>query len=621
LKLKVTIQSFFKQLLVTCTRFPLSICCAILACALIIFVNHLHITPESILLENKVIRIAIESIAGISLFYSFHIYSENQDLDWAKRLGFILLGFCLLGLHYFSIPNDVYNFGINYTLRYIIIVFCFHLIVSFSLYNQQSETEAFWQYNEFLFVRFITTLLFSLILFAGIAGGIWAIDVLFGIDIHEDYYFDVLAFMLLIFQTFFFFNTVPLDTHYFEREKNYQNALRIFVQYILIPIVILYGVILSVYLGKILLTHVLPKGWVAVPILIFSGLGILTYLLAYPIRNAKQDIIHLFCKYFFYVMLPFLTLYFSSLVKRISNYGFTEERYMAFLLGIWLVFISIYVIVSKVDNIIFMPVSLCILLALSSFGPWGMYRYSGASQYNRLTNILKENNLIKNNKLNAKTNFKLNAADGKQVNSIISYLYSHNEINHLKNILSEAESKKLDQIIKEGFDERNVGDLLGVSGKKFLKQNEEKIKFSCYSNDLGLRNLPLQINGYKNILQFAAIDNDEANNDFVVLDSNAYYPILLNNSLCIVFKNDTILHQNLKEYALTMRKNFLESIGDSTFFDKTMSKITIPYRQQYFAKNVLMFDGDKAKFYIEEMQCQETRLETKVISLSGYAIF
>jgi Domain of unknown function (DUF4153) len=621
LHLGKTISSFFKQLINTTLRFPLTVVCALAACALFIMANHINYSPENALMKNNFIRLAIESMAGISLFYSFHIYSENKDLDWAKRIGFILLGFCLLGLHFYSIPNDVYNFVINYTLRYAIIILCFHLIVSFSLYNQQDEIEAFWQYNEFLFVRFITTLLFSLILFAGIGGGIWAIDVLFGIDIHEKYYFDVLAFMLFVFNTFFFLNTVPKDTHYFEREKNYQNALRVFVQYVLIPIVILYGVILTIYLGKILLTHVLPKGWVGVPILIFSGIGVLTYLLAYPIRYQKKDIIHLFCRYFFYAMLPFLTLYFSSLIKRISHYGFTEERYMALALGIWLVFISIYILASELDNIIFLPVSLCILLALTSFGPWGMYKFSATNQYHRLVNILDQNELIKDGKMTASTHPKMNREDSKQINSIISYLYTHNEIEKIKNLLHDHDAIKLDKFIKEGFDERNVGDLLGVSGTGLNSKNQAVNYFTCNTTNYDLRSAPLETYGHQKILQFNAQDYAAIDQEMGTIDTSTYYSILHNNHLLIIKNKDTFIDQNLKEYTLQLKTMVLQSIGDTSFFDKTINKITLPYRQQYFNRDSLKFKTATAVFYLDEIKCEQTKKETKAISAIGYAIF
>jgi Domain of unknown function (DUF4153) len=615
------IKSFFLQLGHTCTRFPLSLLCALVACVLLISANHMPYSPNSSVMKSTFIRIAIESMAGISLFYSFHIYSENKDLDWAKRFGFILLGFCLLGLHFYSVPNDVYNFGINYTLRYIVIILCFHLIISFSLYNQQSELEAFWQYNEYLFVRFFTTLFFTIVFFAGVAGAMWAVDVLFGINIHERYYIDVLLLMIFLFNTFFFFNTVPIDTHYFEKEKTYQNSLRIFVQYILIPITILYGSILTIYLGKILVTHVLPKGWVAIPILIFSGLGILTYLLSYPIRDAEKNIIHYFCKYIFIVILPFVTLFFNSLIKRISIYGFTEQRYIALVLGIWLAFVCIYILASKLDNIIFFPVSLCILFALASFGPWGMYKFSANQQYNRLEKILESNHLIENGKVVSTPHPKINKEDSKQLNSILTYLYTHNEIERLKKILSSSDKQKLDKFILDGYDEKNVGDLLGLTGNGIQAEIALNNYFTCNSNSIGVQNMPIRTFGFQRMIQFSAMDYGLNNLDFVQADSNIYTSFIQNNELVFLHKGDTSFKINLNNYALQMKSRVLQSIGDSTFFDKTISNITLPYRQQYFDRDTLLLQSNKACLYIDEVKFLQAKDKTQAIFMNGYAIF
>ncbi len=616
------IKNFCKQLLFTTKRFPLVILFVSIACSLFLYQNHFTNSPNLLSLKSNLIGLCIECVAGIPLFFAFHIYAENKVIDRYKQIGFFALALCLLGLHFYTIPNDVYNFALNYTLRYFLIILCFHLIVSFSLYNEQTEIDAFWLYNEFLFVRIFTTLLFTLIFFAGIAGAIWAVDVLFGINIDSKYYFDVLGIMFFIFNTYFFLNTIPQDTHYFEREKTYQPALKVFVKNILIPIVIIYGVVLFLYLGKILLSHSLPKGWVAIPILIFSGLGILAYLLSYPIRAEKKDVIFYFCQYFFYILLPFLSLYFSSIVKRINHYGLTEERYIGLALGIWLAFIAIYKLTSKKDYIIFIPVSLCILLVLCSFGPWGMYKLSATNQFNRLKVLLTQNDLIKSGKIISTPKKLKNKKDAKQINSIISYLFTHNAIDKIKPLLHDNEIKKLDQFIKEGYDEKNVGVLLGVETENGITTFEEKNYFTCNSNTIGMNSLPIETKGHYKILEINAIDFWESNVDFELAnDSSQFVSFLKNNYLFILHQTDTVLKMELKNYTSQMKKQVLQSIGDSTFFNKTISNITLPYRQQYYSREKMMYQTEEAVLYVQELKCIQTKTQTKAIGISGYAIF
>ncbi len=166
------------------------------------------------------------------------------------------------------------------------------------------------------------------------------------------------------------------------------------------PIVLVYIVILYLYLFRIVMYNTIPSGWVCIPILIFAIAGILTYLLIYPIRlDSSYKTIYLFSKYFFYILLPLLSLYFIAIIKRIMPYGITEDRYLVFMLGVWLLIISVYIIISKKDNIIIIPVSLFFVLFISAIGPWGMFQLSVQNQVRRLEFLLNKNHLLVNHKL------------------------------------------------------------------------------------------------------------------------------------------------------------------------------------------------------------------------------
>jgi hypothetical protein len=70
-----------------------------------------------------------------------------------------------------------------------------------------------------------------------------------------------------------------------------------------------------------------------------------------------------------------------------------------------------------------------------------------------------------------------------------------------------------------------------------------------------------------------------------------------------------------------MKAVVLRSIGDTSFFDKTINKITLPYRQQYFDRDTMMYQTQNATLYIEELKCLQTNKKTQAIAMSGYAIF
>ena len=65
-----------------------------------------------------------------------------------------------------------------------------------------------------------------------------------------------------------------------------------------------------------------------------------------------------------------------------------------------------------------------------------------------------------------------------------------------------------------------------------------------------------------------------------------------------LYKNDTALKINLEVYTQKMKAVVLRSIGDTSFFDKTINKITLPYRQQYFDRDTMMYQTQNATLYI-----------------------
>jgi hypothetical protein len=144
-------------------------------------------------------------------------------------------------------------------------------MISVSAYVKEKDLSRFWQFNQFLFIRFFTSVIFSFTLIIGLASALWATENLFGLDINGKYYADIIFFVALIFNTLFFLMGIPNNFAVFSNTIEYKNALRIFVQYIMIPMLGIYLIILYFYLFKIVFLQKIPDGWVCVPILIFSS--------------------------------------------------------------------------------------------------------------------------------------------------------------------------------------------------------------------------------------------------------------------------------------------------------------------------------------------------------------
>ena len=113
-----------------------------------------------------------------------------------------------------------------------------------------------------------------------------------------------------------------------EASTTYPKGLKIFTQYVLLPLVSLYLVILYSYEIKIYFTSHWPEGWGTYLVLCFSVSGILSLLLIWPLRNEEgQHWIKNFTRFFYFALFPLILLLALAIYKRILQYGITEYSY------------------------------------------------------------------------------------------------------------------------------------------------------------------------------------------------------------------------------------------------------------------------------------------------------
>src|SRR5690606_15929395 len=136
----------------------------------------------------------------------------------------------------------------------------------------------------------------------------------------------------------------------------YPKGLKIFTQYVLIPLMTIYLAILLVYEVKILVEWEMPKGIVATLILGYAVFGMLSLLLVWPIRNDDGNRwVRFFSKSFYLTMMPLIVVLALAVYQRVSHYGFTEERYILMVLTIWLVAITAYFLYFRKADIQLIP--------------------------------------------------------------------------------------------------------------------------------------------------------------------------------------------------------------------------------------------------------------------------
>ena len=335
---------------------------------------------------------------GISLFFALHTVSRYRKLSRPVTAGILIAGIgvlYLIGYHFdymMSMAREE-----TMVLEVVGYALASHLLVAFLPFFRKNTLNGFWQYNKSLFLRAFTTILYTGVLFAGLSGAIAAIQELFDVEFTAKifaYLWFVMAFPV---SALIFCAGVPLadDIDALESSSDLPSGLRLFVQFVLLPLVVVYLCILYAYMGKIILTWTLPQGWVTILIMAFSVIGMLAMLLVHPFQQLTEHAwIKVITKNYYRSLLPLLVLQYVAIFTRISDYGFTSARWAVVAITAWLTFITVYKVFFKGKNIILIPYTLCAVAILFLIGPLSHKSISVWSQTAKINRLVKTLNLI-----------------------------------------------------------------------------------------------------------------------------------------------------------------------------------------------------------------------------------
>lgn len=376
-------------------RFPLAVITVIIAAATSIYLieqndsDMKHLEPW--------IKLLLTSSLALPFFVAVTFITETNDFDNSRKKVFHVVALIIVFLYYWHFDEKLHPFDY---LRTFVLNIALHLFVSYSPYLKTYNENGFWQFNKTLFLRFLLSILYSGVLYSGLSIGFLAIDILFDVKINENIYFHLWIFIAGIFNTIFFLAGIPQNVRELDADTSYPKGLKVYTQFVLLPLVTVYLLILYVYGFKILASWQLPHGWVSYLVICFSVAGIFSLLMIHPVKDNEQNKwMSIYSRWYFWLLFPLLILLAVAIYVRVDNYGITENRYFLIALTIWLFFTIVYFLFSKKKNIQWIPVSLSIVAVLSIFGPWGAFAVSENSQVERLEKLLSENNILQNGKI------------------------------------------------------------------------------------------------------------------------------------------------------------------------------------------------------------------------------
>ena len=450
-----SLQSVLKSTANTINRFPLETLAALVGTIYSLIIIH-SLEQRT---EQFNIKIVICSSLCLVLFLSLSLYFESKKTNTWVQLGTNIFLGCIIIAVVFNLSEEITFIE---WLQLFVLSIALHLLVSFAGFiPKKYDQEEFWEYNKQLFIRIITGGIYSSVLYVGLAVAITAITKLFNVEFYKEIYGDLFIIIAGIFNTIFFLAGVPETNNANSPLKlSYPKGLKNFTQFVLMPLISLYLVILLCYEAKILITLSLPIGWVSYLVLIFAIFGILSFLLIHPIAKETGNLwMRTFSKWFYFLLVPLLGLLFWAILYRVNLYGFTHERYYVLLLSIWLTVVVAYFIIYKQPKIKFIPISMCLFGLLSIAGPQSADSISKNSQLSRFEEYMKG--------MGAK---KLTFDQEKDLSSIVDFL----EENYGVNVLTPYTENKLTALLKKDKTP-NTSQIMEAFGYEYHSEYEKNI--------------------------------------------------------------------------------------------------------------------------------------------------
>lgn len=616
-----SLSAVIKGTLDTLKRFPLPLLSAIVGSGICIYIIGMKWDVQKNF--EYLWKIVMCCGLGLNLFLALCLISERRNHGAAQKYLLQILALVLVVGYYFLLP-EFRKMTVSDATRYTLFSTALHLLVAFSPFIARGEINGFWQFNKTLFLRFLLSALYSGVLYLGLALALLAIDQLFNADIKGERYGQLWFFLSGIFNTWFFLAGVPKNLDELETNTDYPKGLKIFTQFVLLPLVAIYLLILYAYGIKIIIQWELPKGWVSWLVNAFSVFGILSLLLIWPIRNDEGNKwISAFSRWFYRALFPLIVLLGVAIGRRVMQYGITENRYFVLIVALWLAGIATYFLLSTTKNIKVIPVTLFIIAFLSSFGPWGAFSVSEKSQVNRLEKLLTEEKILVDGKIKKATDT-ISDKNGRQIASIVHYLDDHHGFDDIKHWFKE----NLDTLLapKDSndyvYDTGKILGLMGVEDNYYYgyrdgeRDEDDTItlkNFYYYAENNNQH--AVSVAGFDYSCNFNSYFYDEENSYY----NNNYYQIHFGNDSGVVKyskdKKSFIFAKNGKDVLQFDLNDFVKKIAD---YNKVHKKYQY---DQYIPRDMMLVealnDSVRMKLYITNISGTKSKKEIKITQLNG----
>lgn len=506
MKIKKFIRALLNNTRYSFKRFPITLMVSIILVILLIILNENT-------MENRDLIVRLSMVTGLALPVSIFIQLINErylKTELSKVFSYLVGGIILI-LYFIMFLSDLNTIAYG---RYIGVVLFF--VLGCTYIQRLIDKDNYEGYILTILNGAFITGIYSAVLYLGIVFIIFTLEQLFEINMIDYIYFYIFLIVVFIFGVSMFLSKYPKKNFV---DANYPKAFKLLLLYIVIPLISVYTLILYAYFLRIIVTWQWPSGLVSHLVIWYSTVSVFVTFFIVPFLEDNK-IAFMFRKYFPMSNIPILVMMFLSIGQRIVQYGFTENRYYIFLLGMWILLIMIHFIIKRPKSSIFIMVSLSAFILISIFGPLSSFNVSMRSQNNRLNELLIKNDILDNEQLTPNKGVLSN--DQQEISNILSYFNNNHELSYVESL---PDGYNLDNMIDDfGFvySPGYEGDYLSFYYDHDWTQAIDISKYDYYlainswNNRFRVSDLEIHYNNYNYTL------NISNGNEDMVLDIKEY---------------------------------------------------------------------------------------------------
>lgn len=388
--LAARLDQLIPDLFATLRRFPVPAALSVLLC---VYVN-IRI-PGSI---DEDWFVVLAAAAAFLASGAGHLYAEGAKLSRAAGLGIALAAGAAAGLAGYLSP-------VLHTSSLFLFCGLIPIVMIAPYLHREAKQAALWLFNLRLWLAALLAALVSLAFAAGLSAIVEALNFLFGAGLNSNLHQHFWATATSLVAPLYGLALMPkqldegvdIASH---RGTLLERGVSVLVNYVAVPVILIYAVILHAYAVKILAQQALPKGQVATIVSIFAVGGTGVWLIAWPWREAGTRLLRWFMAGWFWLTLVPAALLIAGIWRRLSDYGVTPDRYGIAIIAVWLAAITAYFGYrrNRADMRAILG-ALAVLLLIGSTGPMGAYGLTIKSQVSRLAEFLGAHGLFKDGKV------------------------------------------------------------------------------------------------------------------------------------------------------------------------------------------------------------------------------